>query len=289
LSPVGALSTVGAALAEAEARLAGAGVDTPRVDAEWLLAGILDVGRTALAVNARRPLLEMAAERYADAVRRRAAREPLQQILGWEEFRGLRVRVTPDVLVPRPETEMLVEWALQLLPPAGGRRLRVADVGTGSGCIACALSAARRDLDVIGVDLSPAASGVARTNARALGTPLRVVVADLTAPLRSGSLDAIVANPPYLTDAEASGLAPEVALHEPRLALAGGPDGLAVVTRVVDEAPRVLRTGGVIVMETGGPVHVDAVAARLRAHGFGDVAGRADLAGVTRFVAGRRP
>jgi release factor glutamine methyltransferase len=287
LSPA-ALPTIGAALADAEARLAAAGVETPRVDAEWLLAGILDVGRNALAMNAMRPLVEMAAERYADAVRRRAQREPLQQILGWEEFRGLRLRVTPDVLVPRPETETLVEWALQLLPPASARRLWVADIGTGSGCIACALSAARRDLDVVGVDLSVSASGVARINARALGTPLRVVVADLMAPLRTGSLDAIVANPPYLADAETSTLAPEVALHEPRLALAGGPDGLGVVMRVVDDAPRVLREGGVIVMETGGAAHVDAVAARLREHGFGDVARRADLAGVVRFVAGRR-
>jgi release factor glutamine methyltransferase len=118
---------------------------------------------------------------------------------------------------------------------------------------------------------------------------MRVVVADLMGPFRAGSLDAIVANPPYLADAQASVVAPEVALHEPRLALAGGPDGLVVVMRVVDEAPRVLRAGGVIVMETGGAAHVDAVAARLREHGFVDVAGRADLAGVTRFVAGRRP
>ena len=289
MSPAAAPRTIGAALADAEARLAAAGVETPRVDAEWLLAGILDVGRNALAMNATRPLVEMAAERYADAVRRRAGREPLQQILGWEEFRGLRIRVTPDVLVPRPETETLVEWALHLLPPVSARRLRVADIGTGSGCIACALSAARRDLDVVGIDLSEAASGVARTNARALGTPLRVVVADLMAPLRSGSLDAIVANPPYIADVQASMLAPEVALHEPRVALVGGPDGLAVVMRVADDAPRVLRAGGVVVMETGGAAHVDAVTARLRTHGFVDVAARADLAGVTRFVAGRRP
>jgi release factor glutamine methyltransferase len=288
LTPAAALSTIGAALADAEARLAAAGVETPRVDAEWLLAGILDVGRNALAMNARRPLVEMTAERYADAVRRRACREPLQQILGWEEFRGLRLRVTPDVLVPRPETETLVEWALELLPPVSARRLRVADIGTGSGCIACALSAGRRDLDVIGMDLSTAALRVAGANARALGTPMRVVVADLMAPLRPGSLDAIVANPPYIADAQASALAPEVALHEPSLALAGGPDGLAVVMRLVDDAPRVLRAGGVIVMETGGAAHVTAVAARLGEHGFIDVAGRADLPGVTRFVAGRR-
>src|SRR5439155_19024747 len=135
VSATASLPTIAAALADAEGRLAAAGVATPRVDAEWLLAGILDVGRNALAINATRPLVEMTATRYADAVRRRERREPLQQILGWEEFRGLRLRVTRDVLVPRPETETLVEWALQLLPPRSTRRLCVADAGTGSGCI----------------------------------------------------------------------------------------------------------------------------------------------------------
>jgi release factor glutamine methyltransferase len=289
LSGASAVPTVAAALAEAEGCLAAAGVETPRVDAEWLLAGILDVGRNALALNAMRPLVEMTASRYADAVRRRARREPLQQILGWEEFRGLRFRLTSDVLVPRPETETLVEWALQRLPAPSARRLRVADVGTGSGCIACALSAARQDLDVVAVDISSAAARVARDNARVLGQPVRVIVGDLLEVLAPASLDGVVANPPYMTDGQAPMLAPEVALHEPRAALAGGRDGLDLLTRLADEAPRVLRTGGVIVMETGGAHHVDAVAARLREHGFADVAGRADLAGVTRFVAGRRP
>lgn len=282
------LATIGAALADAEDRLAAAGVESPRVDAEWLLAGILDVGRNALAINTMRPLAEMTATRYADAVRRRVCREPLQQILGWEEFRGLRIRVMPDVLVPRPETETLVEWALQLLPPPGGRRLRIADIGTGSGCIACALAAARRDVDVVALDISAAAAHMARDNARELRQPLRVIVGDLAGPMRTASFDAIVANPPYVADAQVPSLAPEVALHEPRLALAGGPDGLGVLTRLVDEAPRVLRSGGVMVLETGGAGHVDAVAARLTARGFVDVAGRVDLAGITRFVAGRR-
>lgn len=284
-----AVATIATVLAEAEGRLAAAGVETPRVDAEWLLAGILDVGRNALAINATRPLVAMTAARYADAVQRRARREPLQQILGWEEFRGLRFRLTSDVLVPRPETETLVEWALERLPARSARRLRVADVGTGSGCIACALSAERRDIDVVAVDISNAAARVARDNVSRLGQSVRVIVGDLLASVASGSLDGIVANPPYMTDGEAPMLAPEVALHEPRVALAGGRDGLDVLLRLADEAPRVLRAGGVVVMETGGDSHVEAVAGRLREHGFADVAGRADLAGVTRFVAGRRP
>jgi release factor glutamine methyltransferase len=289
LSVAVSLPTIGAALAEAEGRLAAAGVETPRVDAEWLLAGILDVGRNALAVNATRPLAEMTSARYADAVRRRARHEPLQQILGWEEFRGLRIRVTPDVLVPRPETETLVEWALDLLPRPGARRLRAVDVGTGSGCIACALAAARTDLDVVAVDVSEAAARVARGNARALAQRVAIVIGDLLDPLPQASIDAIVANPPYMADAQAPALAPEVALHEPRLALSGGSDGLDVLMRLVDEAPRVLRARSVMVLETGGVAHVDALAARLHERGFIDVAARSDLTGITRFVAGRRP
>jgi release factor glutamine methyltransferase len=289
LTVAATLPTVGAALADAEQRLAAAGVETPRVDAEWLLAGILDVGRNALAVNVMRPLPEMTAARYADAVRRRTGREPLQRILGWEEFRGLRFRLTGDVLIPRPETETLVEWALALVTPAPGRRLRVADVGTGSGCIACALAAARGDLDVVAFDVSASAAHVARDNARALGRAVAVVVTDLLASVRGGSLDAIVANPPYMAEWQASSLAPEVARHEPPVALRGGTDGLAVIERLLDDAPRVLRAGGVIVLETGGRGHVDAVTRRLGALGFVDVAARADLAGIVRFAAGRLP
>jgi release factor glutamine methyltransferase len=281
--------TVGAALEDATARLARAGVCSPRADAEWLFAGITRGGRARLAMELAMPLAPGTAAAYAAAVERRAAREPLQQILGWEEFRGVRVRVTPDVLVPRPETETLVEWALHLLPAPGARRLRVADVGTGSGCIACALVSARADVTVIAVDVSPAAARVARDNIRDQRATAHVVAGDLLAPLRAGSVDALVANPPYLTDAEAAGLAPEVSEYEPRLAVAGGADGLDVLVRLVDDAPRVLRPGGVAVLETGGATHVTVLSARLRGRGFEDVAERADLAGVTRFVAARAP
>jgi len=277
--------TVRAALADATARLARAGVPSPRADAEWLLAGIAGRGRARLAAEMGAPLPAATALAYAAAVERRAAREPLQQILGWEEFGGVRVRVTPDVLVPRPETETLVEWALELLPVVSSRRLRVADVGTGSGCIACAIAAARADVDVVALDISEAAARVARDN---LPTA-RVVVGDLLAALRSECVDAIVANPPYLTAAEIDALAAEVADHEPRLAVAGGADGLDVLARLADEVPRVLRPGGVVLLETGGSVHVTALGARLRGLGFEDVAERADLAGLTRFIAARAP
>ena len=284
------IATLGAALAEAEGRLTAAGVRTPRVDAEWLLAGILDVGRNALAVNAMRPLGEMTATRYADAVRRRAQREPLQRILGWEDFRGLRFRLTPDVLVPRPETELLVEWALGFLPEASAsRRPRVIDVGTGSGCIACALAHERPDVDVMAIDILPAAVATARANVEALGLERRVhaMVADLATALRRARADLVVANLPYLPTAWLAELEPEVRAHEPRLALAGGADGLDLVRRLVPDARRALLSGGALVLETAGDAQASAAASLLATEGFVDVATRADLAGIVRFVGGR--
>src|SRR5438093_8694258 len=183
--------------AAATTALEAAGVPGARVDAEWLMAGLLDLGRARLRMDLARAVPAALAERYADAVRRRARREPLQRILGWEEFRGLRVRLTDAVLVPRPETEALVEWALELLPPSAGRRLRAIDLGTGSGCIACALAAERPDLDVVAIDVSPAAAAVARENASALGLAarIRVVAADLLDGVRDLAAALIVTTP----------------------------------------------------------------------------------------------
>lgn len=292
-----ALPTVAAALAEAEERLAAAGVESPRVDAEWLLAGILDVGRNALALNAMRPLPEMTASRYADATARRARREPLQRILGWEEFRGLRLRLTPDVLVPRPETELLVEWALDFVPASASspratkRAPLVVDIGTGSGCIACAIAHARPDVEVIAFDVSAPAVATAGANVEALGLERRVrlVVGDLTAAVGSGCVDAIVANLPYLPTGWLRDLAPEVRAHEPALALDGGADGLDAIRRLVLDARRVLRAGGALVLETAGDAQVRVAAALLRDAGFVKVETRDDLAGVNRFVAARTP
>ena len=270
--------------------LSAAGISTARVDPEWLLAAVLGVGRVEAQLDLDRPLPSPVAARYAAAVRRRARREPLQQVLGWEAFRGLRVRVTADVLVPRPETETLVEWALGLLPPAeNGVRLRALDLGTGSGAIACALAAERRDVDVVAIDVSRAAAAVARENARQLGLAERVtvVVGDLSDPLGRGCADLLVSNPPYLPSAILSGLEPEVGAHEPRLALDGGGDGLRVIRRIATSAREVLRPSAPLLLETAGGSQAGDVAGLLCAAGFTGVAVRADLAGVDRFVAGR--
>jgi release factor glutamine methyltransferase len=222
-------------------------------------------------------------------VSRRARREPLQRILGWEEFRGVRVRLTDSVLVPRPETEALVEWALALLPAPGPRRLLAIDVGTGSGCIACALASERADLDVVAIDVSPAAAAVARDNVRALDLVGRVTViaADLFAGLRDIRADLIVSNPPYLPSALMPELPPEVRIHEPRLALDGGSDGLAVIRRIATAARPYLRPSGSLVVETAGGAQASDAAALLRGAGWDQVAVRSDLVGIERFVAGR--
>lgn len=278
-----------ARLEAAAATLAAAGVATPRVDAEWLLAAVLGEGRLAARLDPDRVLPEALAARFDAAVSRRANREPLQRILGWEAFRGLRMPLTADVLVPRPETEVLVEWALLLLPrPAPERRPLAVDLGTGSGCIACALAAERPDVDVLAVDLSTAAARVARDNAAALGlgARVRVVAGDLLAMLGVGRADLVVSNPPYCPSTLLAELEPEVRLHEPRVALDGGPDGLAPTRRIIGAARGALRPGGALALETSGGSKAVIVADLMRTAGFARVAIRADLAGVDRFVAG---
>lgn len=279
------LTTVGAQLRAATATLAAAGVEPARVDAEWLLADVLRVPRLMLHLALDRVLPGDVLARYTEVVDRRARREPLQQILGWEEFHGLRLRITPDVLVPRPETELLVEWALELLAPGA---TRVLDVGTGSGCIACAIAAERPAVRVVATDISLAAAALARRNAADLGLSARVhvVAADLLDGLRGG-WDLIVANPPYLPSALLPALMPEVARHEPARAVDGGPDGLATLRALLARAPAALRPGGALVLETAGAGQTACVAAAMREAGLAGVTVRRDLRGVDRFVGGR--
>jgi release factor glutamine methyltransferase len=279
-----------AALVAAGEVLTTAGIDSARTDAEWLLASVLGIRRSALYLEADDDLSPGAARQYAQDVRRRAAREPLQRILGWEEFHGLRIRITAAVLVPRPETEMLVDWALTLLPPlTTPRHLTIVDLGTGSGCIACALAIRRPDLRVAALDASPAAAAVARANVVDLGLARRVHVfaGDLLGAVRRGVADMIVSNPPYLPTPLLSTLAPEVVHHEPRCALDGGLDGLEVIRRVVIDGKPRLAQDGLLVLETAGGAQASAVGELMNEAGFRDVLVHNDLAGIARFVAGR--
>ncbi|MGH7308005.1 MAG: peptide chain release factor N(5)-glutamine methyltransferase [Candidatus Rokuibacteriota bacterium] len=282
-------ATVARLLEAATVRLAAVGVDTPRVDAEWLLAGLLGARRVDLGLLLGQEPDPGLVTRYEATIERRRAREPLQRILGWEGFRGLRVNLGPDVLVPRPETEVLVDLALALLPaPRGGLRPVVIDVGTGSGCVACAIAAERADVQVIATDTSIGALRVARDNARQLGLgQVHLAAADLMTAVAPGAADLVVSNPPYLPTALLETLAPEVRDHEPRVALDGGHDGLRALAGLVRDARRVLCAGGALVVETAGRLQASRVRELMADTGFVDVQGQRDLAGVDRFVSAR--
>jgi release factor glutamine methyltransferase len=282
-------TSVQAALALGAEALRRAGVESAPVDAEWLLAGALRISRGAMGAEPRRTLEAPEAGWYAAALRRRMKREPLQHILGSQPFRQVTVRVTTDAMVPRPETELLVEWALELLPRGPGTPL-VIDLGTGTGCIACAIAAERPDVEVIALDASPRAAMLARENVDALrlGARVSVEVSELFSALGARRADLIVSNPPYLPTESIGSLPPEVSQYDPRAALDGGADGLRVIRRIVAEAPPRLAAGGVLVLETAGGEQARAVAALMQAAGFAGIGTRKDLAGVERFVAGAR-
>lgn len=273
---------------EGRAILEAAGLPDAGQNAEWLLAAVLDAGRFAMYLDPAREVAAAQVERYRALVTRRAAREPLQHLTGFEEFHGVRLAVTPDVLIPRPETEGLVEWAIELV---GGRPgATAADIGTGSGAIACALATRHPTLEVLAIDAGEAALAVAAGNVRAnrLRDRVELMLGDLASPLvaRGITVDLLVANLPYLPSPLIPSLAPEVARWEPRLALDGGPDGLDVIRRLVAQAPAVLAPGAWLLLEIGEG-QADAVASLLAAHGFAAIEARRDLNQVERYVAGR--
>ena len=283
-----------AALArDAAARLRAAGVPDAERDAELLLLHVLDLGRAALHARPDRPVDPAAARRYLDLVLRRARREPLQYLTGVQEFWSLPFRVTPAVLIPRPESEGILEALLALPHPAGAGRPRLLDLGTGSGCLAIAAAHALPEARVVAVDSSGEALEVARENARRLGVADRVtlVLGNLAAELvdaEPGRFDAVLSNPPYIAEADLAGLAPEVRDHEPREALTPGPDPLAVHRRILAEAPELLAPGGWLLVEIGAGQE-DAVRALYASQDRIVLQSiRPDLAGLARVVVSRR-
>jgi release factor glutamine methyltransferase len=272
-----ARTTIRDALDSAVIAFTAAGCETPRLDAEVLLAAALGVDRAALIAGSEHGLEPGQARAFADAARRRTMREPVAYILGRKGFRRLELAVDPRVLVPRPETEHVVEAALGL--PEGAR---VADVGTGSGAIALALADERPDLRVVATDASPGAVAVARANAARLGLDVEVLEGDLLAPV-TGPVDAVVSNPPYVREGEP--LPPEIARYEPAEALFAGPDGLDVHRRL---APAATATGAGFAAFEVGAGQASAVADLLRAAGFASVDRVRDLAGIDRVVVARR-
>jgi release factor glutamine methyltransferase len=265
------------ALDSAVVALSAAGVDTPRLDAEVLLAHALGLDRLALVTDRERRVEGPAVRVFQDAVRRRSVRrEPVAYITGVKGFRHIDLCVDRRVLIPRPETETLVEAALDL--PRGAR---VVDVGTGSGAVALALKDERPDLDVVATDTSADALAVARANAARLGLDVTFVEGDLLD--GAGAVDAVVSNPPYVEDG--APLAPEIARHEPPAALYAGAEGLTVIRRLVAAAGA--SPARFVALEVGMG-QAGAVAEVLRAAGFDPIEVRRDLAGIERVVAGRR-
>jgi release factor glutamine methyltransferase len=273
LAEAAVAASVREAVASGAAMLKRAGCDSPRLDAELLLAAMLGVGRERLVLDGASALAPEATERYGALLARRAEREPVAYILGYKGFRRIELAIDRRVLIPRPETELLVEVGLAL-----ARGASVADVGTGSGAVALALKDERPDLDVVGIDLDPDALSVARDNAARLGLAVEFVHADL---LDRGAYDAVLANLPYV--ATGAPLAPEIVRYEPARALFAGADGLDEIRRLV------VRAGGVplLALEVGFD-QADAVASLLGQAGFVAVERLRDLAGHERVVVGQR-
>lgn len=278
-------ATVGEALSAAAERLTRAGVDAPRLAGEMLLARLLGTDRGGLLLRRDEPLEATLARGFDDWVERRARREPLQHITGQQEFHGLAFKVDRRALVPRPETEGLVDAVLE-----GPETRRVADLGTGGGCIAIALAVRRPGLRLHALDASAAALDLARENARAHGVLDRVEFAlgDLAFPPPSwqGRMDAVVSNPPYVGEAEWSGLAPEVRDHDPREALVAGETGLEAYAALAPAAGRLLRPGGVLMLELGWGQSAAVVEIVARA-GFEAIEVRPDLRGIARVLVAR--
>lgn len=244
--------TVLEAIQQAARRLENADVESPRVNAELLLADVLRVRRMTLVLDSRRELSADNLTELEAKLRRREAREPVQHILGTAEFYGREFQVNRHVLVPRPETELLAEWALQTIAASSVEAPCLLDFGTGSGCLAITLALERSTASVLAVDISGDALAVAKANASSLKAPVTFLLGDGFAALPASlKFDGIVSNPPYIPSREIAGLDPEVRDHDPLLALDGGADGLEFYRRLANEAPAWLKPGGWLALEFG--------------------------------------
>jgi release factor glutamine methyltransferase len=282
--PVGPLArgtSVREALDGAVTAIAAAGCETPRLDAEILLAHTLGVSRERLFVDAELSVAGSSVRTFQDFVRRRSVgREPVAYIVGARHFRRLELAVNARALIPRPETELLVEVALAL--PRGSR---VLDVGTGSGAVALALKDERPDLHIVGSDLSEGALELARDNAERMGLDVRWFRADLLDDVAE-EFDAVLSNPPYVPDGDRAMLALEIIRHEPTSALFAGADGLNVIRPLIDQAA--IRSDLCLLALEVGAGQATVVSELMRTAGFSAVRAERDLAGIERVVIGDR-
>ena len=277
------LWTIGRILKWTEQYFKEKGIESPRLDAEVLLSHILGRERIYLYVHFDEPLEPAELARYREAIKQRVQRVPVAYIIGEKEFMGLTFRVTADTLVPRPDTEILVQAAIERLR-ARGDAPRFADIGTGTGAICLSVLHFLPKAQADTVDISPAARAVAEENAAALEVADRVTfhTGDLLAPLAGQCYDAILSNPPYIPDGDIAALAPEVRLKEPHTALAGGKDGLDFYRRLTADAPALLKDGGFLAVEVG--IHQAAPVAALAVPAFSRTEILKDYAGIERVV-----
>ncbi len=274
-----ASGTVREALAAAADALHASGVETPRLDAELLLAEATGWDRARLAAEPDAEVEPGVARRFGQMVRRRAQREPVAYILGRKGFRRLELEVDGRALIPRPETELLVEIALELEPR------RALDVGTGSGAVALAVADELPECEVTATDTSGPALTLAEQNAERLGIGPRVRLERGTVP-EGGPFDLVLANLPYVRDDEWDGLAPEINRYEPREALVAGSDGVEAIASITPAATAALAPAGSLAVEVGAD-QAGSVAELMLDLGFGQVEARQDLAGIPRVVLGR--
>lgn len=280
------MATVTQLLQQAIPQLDEAGVESPRLDAELLLAQVLGRTRGWLWAYGEQEVTSEQEQTFRTLVQRRRGREPLAYLLGEWEFYGRPFFVTPDVLIPRPETELLVEAVLEWAGEHAARR--IIDVGTGSGAIAVTLAAELPGPEIVAIDLSPTALAIAQRNAERNGVAGRItwLQGDLLQPAYDADLppvDAIVANLPYIAEEEMAALMPEVRDHEPRLALQADARGLALIHRLIDESPPLLVSGGLLALEVGMG-QAEAVAAYLTQHAWHAVRIIRDYADIERHV-----
>lgn len=260
--------------------------ETARRDAELLVQHLLGIGRAELLAYPDRSLSEAELAAYEAAIVRRLRHEPVQYITGQQEFYGLPFAVSPAVLIPRPETELLVEAVLERTPP--DQAIRLLDVGAGSGAIAVTLAVHRPQAQVTAVDLSADALAIAQKNAQSNGVAerIRFLQSDLLSAVAGEHFDVIVSNPPYVPLEDRNTLHPQVREHEPELALFAGAEGLDVYTRLIPQAWNALRPGGLLAMEIGAGQQ-EAIAALLQS--WQQVAFLNDLQGIARVALARRP
>lgn len=280
--------TIGELLHEAAGELRRAGIDDAALEADVLMrhALAIDDDRARLLARLREPVDAVAARRFAGLLRRRLAREPAAYIVGAREFFGLKLECSPEALIPRPETEQLVELGLEWLSRAGRPpRPLVADVGTGSGALAVAIAVHAPSARVVAIDTSPGALRLARRNAARHGVDarVRVVRGDLLGPLRAPA-DLIVANLPYVSEHEWQGLPPEIRAHEPRAALVGGAEGTEMIARLLAQAPACLAPHALLLCECGDRQGDALLAAAASAFPAARVDVRKDLAGLDRVL-----